>query len=113
MIDIPPLILQPFVENAIWHGIVPKKTPGTIIIAIRLDGNSDRLICTIEDNGVGRAKAKEIQKQSFRKYKSYGTKLVSSRIEVLNELGYDIQLTTGDREEGGTIVKIKIDRKYD
>jgi tetratricopeptide (TPR) repeat protein len=48
---IPPMIIQPFVENAIWHGILPKKEKGTV--KIELTKTSSGLICSIEDNGVG------------------------------------------------------------
>lgn len=52
-IHVPPLILQPFIENAIWHGILPGKKPGTITIRIKHSENLSKIICEIEDDGVG------------------------------------------------------------
>lgn len=51
--QIPPLVIQPFVENAIWHGILPKKSKGKIGVTLTLETNDDSIICVIEDNGVG------------------------------------------------------------
>lgn len=56
---IPPLLLQPFVENSIWHGLMPKETAGTITIKISVQ--EENLHCMIEDNGIGRLKAAEIK----------------------------------------------------
>jgi sensor histidine kinase YesM len=50
---IPPMIIQPFVENAIWHGILPSRRKGKITIRIKPTANAQKLICEIEDNGVG------------------------------------------------------------
>lgn len=52
-VSVPPLILQPFIENAIWHGILPGKKPGIITIRINQDKNLSKIICEIEDNGIG------------------------------------------------------------
>ena len=104
---IPPLIIQPFVENAIKHGLLYKKTAGNLEIRfVAID--AETLLCTIEDDGVGRAAAREVQANSLRKYKSRGTGLVEKRKTLLNEMGYDIDIQTDDRLEGGTVVTIKI-----
>ena len=110
---LPPMIIQPYVENAIKHGLLYRNDlDGWLQVNFSLS-NNDALICTVMDNGVGRAQARLIQQQSFKKYKSHGTNLVNRRIEILNELDYDIQIETKDRLEGGTIVQIKIDKQYD
>ncbi len=105
-ISIPPMIIQPYIENAIKHGLRYKKGKGHLWI--RFYQEKEYLICEVEDDGVGREKAKEIQQKSLRMYKSRGTDLVKQRINVLNEMGYDIQIDSYDREGGGTIVHIKI-----
>ncbi len=51
--QIPPMVIQPFVENAIWHGILPSKRSGTIVIELKPGDAEGYLTCTIEDNGVG------------------------------------------------------------
>ncbi|WP_173021408.1 histidine kinase [Lewinella sp. W8] len=53
LVRVPPLILQPFVENAIWHGIAPSKRPGKIDICVDYDEDLDALVCLIEDDGLG------------------------------------------------------------
>ncbi|MEM6378874.1 MAG: histidine kinase, partial [Bacteroidota bacterium] len=83
---VPPLLLQPYVENAIWHGLMQKKQGrGKIDISIRKEGRS--LICILEDNGIGRAAALEIKSKSATKGKSYGMKITKDRLEALNHLG--------------------------
>ncbi|MCW3071269.1 MAG: signal transduction histidine kinase, LytS [Bacteroidetes bacterium] len=77
-IDVPPLITQPFIENAIWHGLLPlkgKRKPKLLISVSKI--NEDVLIC-IEDNGVGRNPGKSSQSES------QGTQLISNRLENIN-----------------------------
>ncbi|MCP3931531.1 MAG: hypothetical protein GY705_20800 [Bacteroidetes bacterium] len=105
-ITLPPLIIQPYVENAIKHGLRYKDEKG--FLKVRFYEENESLLCLIEDDGVGRTEAKKIQKSSIRMYKSLGTKLVEKRLKILNELGHQIETKTLDREGGGTIVKIKI-----
>lgn len=89
-IKIPPLILQPFVENAIWHGLLPKQEDGNLWIKVNTDGTSrnsqDRgeLIITIEDDGVGRSKKPIRQVESYRK--SYGSTISEERLILQNPL---------------------------
>lgn len=79
---IPPLILQPCLENSIRHGIRYRKdNNGKIIVNIFKD--STWLYCTVEDNGVGRKKAEEYKGQRHIEYQSKGMKLTISRIEMI------------------------------
>ena len=83
--QIPTLLIQPFVENAIWHGISLKQNQiGIIKIAITENLNS--LICTIEDNGIGRTQADLIKKKSFSEHKSKGSMITQQRIDLLSTL---------------------------
>src|SRR6185436_11017794 len=81
---IPPLILQPFVENAIWHGLQYKPEPGHINIYIRKKDNA--LYATVEDNGVGRDMSKQVAQPMLLKKESLGMKLTEERLKILNEL---------------------------
>lgn len=83
-IMIPPMLLQPFVENAIWHGLMHKKTTGTITLIIMRSGPK-LLKISIIDDGVGREKATELNSKSGT-HKSYGIEITSHRIEMLNKL---------------------------
>lgn len=105
-ISIPPMLIQPYVENAIKHGLRYREDKG--FLSVRFDEEEESIICIVEDNGVGRKKAKEIQQASIKMYKSHGTNLVTKRVNVLNEMGYAIKIKPSDRVGGGTIIKIKI-----
>jgi tetratricopeptide (TPR) repeat protein len=83
-IRIPPMLLQPFVENAIWHGLMQKDGEGTITIKIAMK-NEEFLNISIEDNGIGREKASELKSKSAT-HKSHGLKVTSQRIEMMNKL---------------------------
>ncbi len=85
-ISIPPMLIQPYVENAIWHGLRQKKG-GQGKIKLYLSKNNDHLTCSIEDNGIGREAAQKLKSKSAEKRKSYGMKITSDRLEMLNNLG--------------------------
>ena len=97
---IPPLILQPFVENSIWHGLMKKNGNGRILVSVQKD--SDMLLCIVEDNGIGREKSdtfktevKKIEKQSL------GMKITNSRIDILNKVNRsNAEITLTDLDEG-------------
>ena len=83
-IEVPPLIIQPYVENAIWHGLLHKETNGHLGIDVTMIGDN-MLQCIVEDNGVGREKAKEFRSKSATSKKSLGMKLTEDRISILNK----------------------------
>lgn len=112
MEDIPSLLLQPFVENAINHGLFHLPTQGELHISIRA-GGEEKIICQISDNGIGRKKAAEIQQNSFRKHKSRATQIVEERLSISEKAGETtFKITTEDlypeREFTGTRVTIVI-----
>ncbi|MBL0146867.1 MAG: histidine kinase [Chitinophagaceae bacterium] len=82
-IRIPPMLLQPYIENAIRHGINNKKDgTGKIIITISLKNNN--LICDITDNGIGRLASEKLKGNVHLEYQSKGMELTAKRIELLN-----------------------------
>ena len=84
-IMIPTMLLQPYVENAIWHGLMQKKErDGKLQISIR--ERRGKLICLVEDNGIGRAAAATLKSGSGTTRKSYGMKITSERLNALNQL---------------------------
>ncbi len=85
-IDIPPLLLQPYVENAIWHGLMHKEEGGKIDIHVGMEHRPAILIITITDNGVGRAKSAELKSKTATKHKSYGMKVTSERLDLINRV---------------------------
>jgi ligand-binding sensor domain-containing protein len=109
-IEIPPMLIQPYLENSLKHGILPARREGKIRIEIQK--NSAFLKCIIEDNGIGRARSAEINSHS--EYKSFGTSITKERLSVINEL-YNSTLSeqTIDLEDeasnsAGTRVEIHI-----
>lgn len=86
---IPAFLIQPFVENAVWHGIMGLK--GTGHITVELKKNHNEITCIVEDNGIGRVKSMEVKTQEEIAKKSFGIKLVEQRLELLNNL-YDIKM---------------------
>lgn len=84
-VRIPPLLLQPFVENAIWHGLMHKEERGELFIGMRTEG--DTLICTIRDNGIGRKRAAALKSKSAEKHKSMGLQITAERLALLTGAG--------------------------
>jgi len=82
-IQVPPMLAQPFIENAIEHGIKHKQTKG--LVTIRISGNNDRVILEVEDDGVGREKAQEFLNQKNIKHRSLATSITQERIKILNK----------------------------
>ncbi len=81
-IIIPPLLLQPYVENAIWHGVMQSEAGGEVSVSIK--GNIDCITFVIEDNGIGRKKAVELKSKSALKHKSHGLDITQERIRLFN-----------------------------
>lgn len=82
---IPSMVLQPLIENAIWHGLMHKEKGGTILLSIIKQNNV--LKCSVEDNGVGRKKSTVLSDTSVVKQKSMGLKLTSERLKIMSKLG--------------------------
>lgn len=80
---VPTMIIQPYVENAIEHGIRSKRM-GTIKIDFRLH-DENTILCVVEDDGIGRNKARELQMKnpSFKDHKSMGTRITQDRLQIL------------------------------
>lgn len=89
---IPALIIQPFIENAIWHGIVPKETGGSI--TIKIEGNEQNFICEVDDDGIGRESSQLNKATHSITQESKGVHLSQARLnleKLLNESNATIQ----------------------
>lgn len=102
-IRIPPMLLQPFVENAISHGLIPKKGVGRLHIHVAKDPETGKTVIRISDDGIGMEQAQKQQEQSKLRYPSRGRKLTMQRIGLLNELGFRISVNTHTSENGTTV----------
>ena len=110
---IPPMLLQPFVENAILHGLLHKEKQGTLKIKFAISEGSV-LQCIVEDNGIGREKSAEINRGRHKQHNSMGLDISRRRVGLLNEPGqedYRIEITDlyyEDRKPKGTLVTVLI-----
>jgi LytS/YehU family sensor histidine kinase len=111
-VEVPPLIIQPFVENSILHGLLPLKEEGSLTIRIYQEGNE--LHIDIADNGIGRKAASDIKNQSGFKRQSHGMEITLKRIELFNKengLLKQVKITDLYKEDGrpaGTSVAIPL-----
>ncbi len=112
-IEIPALLLQPYVENSIRHGIRNRKN-GDGVIAISFSCRDNVLICTIRDNGVGRRKASELKTHQHIEYQSKGMSLTGKRIALLNKIYGKrlsvevIDLKDANETDAGTEILVKM-----
>jgi len=83
---VPPLIIQPYVENAIWHGLLHRSEAGRLSVRIARQGD-EVLQCVIEDNGIGRERAAQLKSKSATGNKSLGMKLTEDRLALLGRSG--------------------------
>ncbi len=104
---VPNMIMQPHLENAIWHGLRYLDKKG--FLSLRFDFKNGKIIVTIEDNGIGLTKSRELKTTNQKIYESRGLNNTKERIDLLNELyKKDISFTISEKEgeEKGTIVEI-------
>jgi LytS/YehU family sensor histidine kinase len=117
MLKLPPLIIQPHVENAIWHGLMHKKENGHL--EIELYQQEKILFCKITDDGIGRKKAEELKSKSASTHKSTGMRITADRIAMLQQQRQNYtfisitDLMLPDGSPFGTEVVIKIPVRYD
>ncbi|MCW3085728.1 MAG: hypothetical protein JWP12_3094 [Bacteroidetes bacterium] len=108
---IPSMLIQPYVENAIIHGLLPKQGHGKILIHLQKQGDS--ILCTIEDNGIGRERSNEFKKNRVQQHKSVGMSITQERLDILNSslnqnLNAQILDLYENGEPAGTKVQIMI-----
>lgn len=108
---VPPMLIQPYVENAIWHGLMHKPNKG--MLQLTLGSHNGSLMCAIEDNGIGRARAAELRSKSAGGKKSYGMAITRDRVALVKEL-YSIEARVEvedlmrDGEATGTRVTLRL-----
>ncbi len=111
--QIPPMLLQPYIENAIWHGLRYKEEKGFLSIKVN-QLTTDMLEITIEDNGIGRKKSAELKTANQRKQKSKGMGNIKKRIQILNDMyknRVDVSISDLNEDQTGTKVSLKLKKK--
>lgn len=105
---VPPMLIQPYLENAVWHGLRYRDSVGFLKLSMTRDNGS--LVVTITDNGIGRRKSAELKTENQKKHKSTGLKNIKERLQILNHVyrtHYEVNVSDGASNEG-TVVEIKI-----
>jgi sensor histidine kinase YesM len=83
-VKVPPMILQPLLENAIWHGLMHKE--GERLVKLDIQNGMNAVKCVVQDNGIGRSKAALLKSISVTKHKSFGTRLIKDRMKIHQQL---------------------------
>ncbi len=111
VIKVPPLIIQPYAENAIWHGLMHKPDIGNLEIEVKEEAGF--LQIKIGDDGIGRKKAAQLKSKSAETHKSMGLKITEDRIAMMSKEENKGVVVISDRvladgRNGGTVVILKI-----
>lgn len=104
-IDIPPMLIQPYIENAVWHGLRYKNEKGKLLLHFYRQNGS--LVIEVSDDGIGRKKSAELKTANQMKHTSTGLKNIEERLAIINkvyQVNYRVQIE--DRPENGTSVRV-------
>ena len=110
-LDIPSLLIQPFIENSLVHGLLHKS--GNKALHVHFTFKNNVLECTIIDNGVGRVKAKEIGNRQGNHHESFALGAIEKRLEIFKkqydqDIGYKIEDLYKNKTATGTKVTISM-----
>jgi tetratricopeptide (TPR) repeat protein len=86
LVSIPPMLIQPYIENAVWHGLRYKDSRG--FLSLKMSQQGDEVVVVIEDNGIGRKKSEELKTENQKKHHSTGIKNIRERLGIINRI-YD------------------------
>ncbi len=81
--EIPPMLIQPFVENSVKHGLLHKQGDKFLSVCFDLNADEENLVCTIKDNGIGREKSAEINRTSRQGHESFSTAATNERLKLM------------------------------
>ena len=109
--QIPPMLLQPYIENAVWHGLRYKKEKGNLQILIS-QNTANQIAITITDDGIGREKSKALKTEHQQKHNSKGMGNIKKRVAILNDMykdKVDVSIANFlDVEDAGTKVVVTL-----
>ena len=104
--EIPPMLLQPYIENGVWHGLRYRKAKGELLIDIS-EKQKGVITITITDNGIGRAESKALKTNHQKKHNSKGLGNIAKRVEILNAMYKDkitVQINDNPNETGTQVL---------
>jgi two-component system, LytTR family, sensor kinase len=113
--EVPPMLIQPYIENAVWHGLRYKETKGILAISFHLT-EDQQIKVVIEDDGIGRKRSAELKTINQKTGTSTGIKNTVNRIAIINEIYrknivIEIEDISSERADSGTRVTIKLPGK--
>ncbi|MFC5409670.1 histidine kinase [Larkinella bovis] len=95
-VQVPPLLIHPYVENAIWHGLLPQKIEKPVL-QIDCQQAAGFLVICIADNGIGREASRRMQVNSLTAHKSHGSRIAEERLQIVNKIyGVDARIDVAD-----------------
>jgi tetratricopeptide (TPR) repeat protein len=105
-IEVPPMLIQPYIENAVWHGLRYRETKGKL--RLRFHKESENLVVEITDNGIGRKRSAELKTENQKKHTSTGLKNIQERLSIINKVYHaNYRVSFEDLPKGtGTSVRI-------
>ena len=110
-IEIPPMLIQPFIENSVWHGLRYLDEKGKLFVSIQKQ--EGKLIWTIEDNGIGREKSAELKTKNQQIGKSTGMKNIDDRLRILNKMNNtNMHVQVMDLNNGATGTRVMVSIPY-
>ncbi|MEO9966601.1 MAG: histidine kinase [Reichenbachiella sp.] len=112
-VDIPPMLIQPYIENAIWHGLRYKEERGHL--QVNMIRNEGGIQISVEDNGIGRKESGRLKTANQKKKNSVGLKNTLERVSIINavyQTNFEIKITDLDGEHAGTRVEILTPLKH-
>jgi tetratricopeptide (TPR) repeat protein len=103
---VPPMLIQPYIENAVWHGLRYKEEKGKLLLAFHR--HNGELIVEVTDNGIGRKRSAELKTENQKKHNSTGLRNIEERLAIINKV-YKVKyrVTIDDlKDDGGTRVNL-------
>lgn len=111
--QIPPMLLQPYIENAIWHGLRYREEKGVLEVSVRSKGDDTLEIC-ISDDGIGRKRSAELKTQHQKKNRSKGMGNIKQRVAILNDMYENkVSVNISDLHKDGSGTKVVFTLKND
>jgi LytS/YehU family sensor histidine kinase len=103
-IEVPPMLIQPYIENAVWHGLRYKETKGKL--SLHFLKEDSHMIVKVQDDGIGRKRSAELKTQNQRKHNSTGIRNIEERLSIINKVyktNYRVEI---EDAKSGTLVSI-------
>lgn len=108
-VELPPMLIQPYIENAVWHGL--RYMDGMGFLEVNITQNSTGLIVTISDDGIGRQKSQELKTKNQKSHQSSGLKNTKERMKVINKVykkSYTVAIDNLNDDQTGTVVTLNL-----